>query len=123
MSGDGPLLHLALAGDWEAAQGAGEYRVSTRGLTLDQQGFIHLSFPHQLAGVAEAFYRDAGPLLVLEIDPALVGAHVVVEPGTGAADGELFPHLYGALPVAAVTRVRAAGFDRDGRFRTSGADA
>lgn len=123
MSEDRRLLHLALAGDWAQAQPGGSYRVSTRGLTLEQQGFIHLSFPHQLAGVAEAFYRDVGRLVVLEIDQALLDHEVRVEPGTGAVDGELFPHLYGALPVAAVVQVRRAGFDDTGRFTMLDAEA
>lgn len=114
----GPLLHLALAADWADAQTAGEYRVSTRGRTLDDVGFIHLSFPRQLAAVAESFYRDVDDdLVVLEIDPARLEAPVVVEPGSPGTDGELFPHLYGPLPAAAVISVRRAGFDEDGSFR------
>ena len=31
--------------------------------------------------------------------------------------GELFPHLYAALPVALVVEVRPASFDAEGRFR------
>lgn len=113
----GPLQHVALTLDWDEASRFGEYRISTRGLTLEQQGFIHLSFPHQLAGVAQAFYRDAGDLVVLEIDPTLLPeGTLAVEPGTGAPDGELFPHLYAPLPVAAVVAVRGADFDETGSF-------
>lgn len=111
------LQHLALASDWAAATATGEYRVSTRDATLAEHGFIHLSFPHQLAGVARARYRDAGELVVLEIDPTLLTDPVVVEPGDPEPGAELFPHLYGPLPVAAVTAVRRAGFDADDRFR------
>lgn len=123
VSQDRRLLHLALAQEWADAQGIGVYRISTRGLRLEQQGFIHLSFPHQLAGVAQAFYGDAGDLVVLEIDPQLLSDEVVVEPGTDSPDGELFPHLYGALPVAAVTAARPARFDDAGRFRIDDAGA
>jgi uncharacterized protein (DUF952 family) len=111
------LQHLALAADWAAATAAGEYRVSTRGATLAEHGYIHLSFPHQLAGVAQARYRDAGELVVLEIDPARLTARVVVEPGAPEPGAELFPHLYGPLPVAAVTSVRAARVDGEGRLQ------
>lgn len=112
----GPLLHLALASDWEAARAAGEYRVSTLGRTLDEVGFIHLSFPHQLAAVAESFYRDVdGDLVVLEVDPARLVAPVVVEPGGPDPGSERFPHLYGPLPVDAVVQVSPAWFE-DGRF-------
>jgi uncharacterized protein (DUF952 family) len=115
-----PLLHLALAPDWEAARHAGEYRVSTRGLTLEQQGFVHLSFAHQLRTVAESFYRDAGELVVLEIDPALLSDPVVVEPGSPDPGADLYPHLYGPVPLTAVIAVRSAGFDEDGRFTVAG---
>lgn len=117
------LQHLALAADWAAAAAAaaatatGEYRVSTRDATLAEHGFIHLSFPHQLAGVARARYRDAGELVVLEIDPTLLTDPVVVEPGAPEPGAELFPHLYGPLPVAAVTAVRAAYVDGEGRLQ------
>ncbi len=41
-----PLLHLAEAPLWEAARGTGTYEMSTRGRTLQEEGFIHLSLPH-----------------------------------------------------------------------------
>lgn len=114
---DRRLRHLALASDWEAAQRVGEYRISTLGATLAQVGFIHLSFPHQLCGVAERFYRDVREdLVVLDVDGAAIGDLLVVEPGAPDPGAELFPHLYGPLPVAAVTAVRAASFDDAGRL-------
>ncbi|TDE25017.1 DUF952 domain-containing protein [Nonomuraea mesophila] len=92
------ILHLALGADWDAARQAGEYRVSTLGRTLDEVGFIHCSRDLvQLRGVHAAFYTGVTePLLVLDIDPA--GLDVRVENG--------FPHLYGPLPLSAVTAVR-----------------
>lgn len=117
----GTLHHIARASDWAAAQADGEYRVSTLGRTLAEEGFIHLSFPGQLAGVAERFYRDVdGELVVLEIDASACGAEVVVEPGDPADPAsERFPHLYGPLPLDAVTAVRPARFDDEGRFRVT----
>jgi Protein of unknown function (DUF952) len=47
------LLHITERAAWHAALQAGEYRMSTRGVTLDEQGFIHCSLRHQLRGVAE----------------------------------------------------------------------
>lgn len=110
----GPLQHLALARDWEAALARGVYEVSTRGRTLAEEGFVHLCLPHQLAGVAARFYADATELLVrLTIDAGLLAAPVRLEPGDPSdPSSELFPHLYGPLPVAAVTavdRVRVEG--------------
>jgi uncharacterized protein (DUF952 family)/uncharacterized glyoxalase superfamily protein PhnB len=109
------LFHIALRHDWVAARDNGAYRVSTRGRTLDQQGYIHLSFAGQVQSVANAAYRDAGEALVLlTIDPAKLAAGVVVEPGDGT--DEAFPHLYGELPLAAVRRVTPYAPTADGRF-------
>ena len=85
------ILHLALAHDWEAALQTGEYRISTLGRTLDQEGFIHCSRDlDQLHGVHAAFYSHiTEPLLILEIDPT--GLDIRLENG--------FPHLYGPLPL------------------------
>lgn len=99
------IFHIALTSDWAAAKEAGEYRVSTCGRTLAEEGFIHCSRRDQLAGVFDAFYADlTEPLVLLTVDPALLGAEVrEEEPAPGAG---LFPHIYGPIPVAAVTEVR-----------------
>jgi uncharacterized protein (DUF952 family) len=46
------LVHITERAAWEAAARAGEYRMSTRGVTLEEQGFIHCSLPHQLRATA-----------------------------------------------------------------------
>lgn len=101
-----PIHHVALPADWAAAQAAGEYTTSTRGRTLDEVGFIHCAHAGQVRGVIDRFYADlTGPLLLLVIDPSRLAASVVEEP---AAPGlsELFPHVYGPIPIDAVTDVR-----------------
>lgn len=92
------IHHLALHADWQHAQNAGEYRISTLGRTLDDEGFIHCSRDlAQLRTVHDTFYADVTePLLVLDIDPT--GLDVRVENG--------YPHLYGPLPLTAVTAAR-----------------
>ena len=62
------LFHITERMTWEAAQPAREYRISTRGVSLEEQGFIHCSLRHQLRGVAEFVYGDADDLVVLVID-------------------------------------------------------
>ena len=101
------LFHLALRRDWEEARGseAGEYRVSTRGRTLAEEGYLHASYAHQWQGVRDAYYADVTePLVLLEVDPALLDVPVVEEVPAGG--DEAFPHVYGPLPVAAVVAVR-----------------
>jgi uncharacterized protein (DUF952 family) len=102
------LFHLALRRDWEAAQQAGEYRVSTLGRTLEEEGFLHASYAHQWRGVRDAFYAGlTEPLVLLEIDPARLDVPVVEEVPDGG--DEAFPHVYGPLPVTAVVAVTDGG--------------
>lgn len=96
---DQVLFHLALMDDWRAAIQAGVYRISTRGLSLDQVGFIHLSWREQVATTHKRFYADAGEVMVLCIDPSRLSAPLRAD---ATPSGELFPHLYGHLPLAAV---------------------
>jgi glutathione S-transferase len=98
---DEPIFHMALPDDWAAAFTTGEYRMSTRGITLEQEGFIHCSTREQLQDTANRFYRDLDQLVVLTIDPTLVASPIVYEPPAPGLD-VLFPHIYGPLPVAAV---------------------
>ena len=97
-----PHLHVALASAWEAALRTGTYAVPP-GPGGTPAPFIHLCFPEQLAGVLDRYFAgEPAPLVLLELDPA--GLDVRLEP---AADGVGdFPHLYGDLPVDAVTAVR-----------------
>lgn len=103
------IWHLALESDWTAAVAAGSYRVSTRGLTVDEVGFIHASTREQVAGVAALFYSDVTePLRLLAIDADAVGAsgtEVVWEDG---GNGEMFPHVYGPIDIAWVREATPA---------------
>jgi uncharacterized protein (DUF952 family) len=108
------LFHITERAVWLAAVRAGDYRMSTRGVTLEDEGFIHCSLRHQLRGVAEFVYGDADDLVVLVIDSDKVQAPLRYEaPGTGA---EKYPHIYGALPVDAVTGVISVRRDAAGRL-------
>lgn len=106
------LHHLALAAEWDHAVAVGEYRRSTIGRSLEEEGFIHCSFAEQVAATAERFYAGRDDVVVLTIDPDRVSARVVVEDTIGS--GESFPHIYGPLPVAAVVSVVALGKPSDG---------
>jgi len=99
------IWHIALHADWLHAQNTGEYRVSTRGMTLAEVGYIHCSKPEQIEGVAGRFYDDLSELLLLGIDPDRVESEIIEEPPAPGID-ELFPHIYGPLPIAAVRSVR-----------------
>lgn len=98
---DEPIFHLAVPEDWVDAFVVGEYTMSTRGATLEQEGFIHCSTRAQIVGTANRFYGDLDQLVVLTIDPHLVPSTIIWE-SPGAGLDVLFPHIYGPVPVAAV---------------------
>ncbi len=100
-----PIYHLALSSDWEAARATGDYRISTRGVTLEQEGFIHASRADQWPVVRERFYADVTePLILLTIDPARLTADLRVEFVPEADDS--FPHVYGPINLDAVVTTR-----------------
>nr|WP_284252579.1 DUF952 domain-containing protein [Litorihabitans aurantiacus] len=108
------MHHLALAADWDDAVSGGTYAVSTRGVPLAAQGFVHASRADQVDGVADAFYADLadGGAVLLDVDADALreaGVAVVAEPGdprNASPRAERFPHVYGAIPTAAVRAVR-----------------
>ena len=93
------IFHLALPDDWAAAQAAGEYTVSTRGVTLEQEGFIHCSLPEQVDPVRRNYYADVDELLLLTIDTDLLTSPWQLDDVPGAGE---FPHVYGPIDLAAV---------------------
>lgn len=100
------ILHIALPDDWESARRAGRYTMSTRGVSLEREGFIHCSFDRQVEATANAYYGDLDELLLLSVDPTRLGTEVVIEPPFAGADDQ-FPHVYGPIPLDAVTEVTA----------------
>jgi uncharacterized protein (DUF952 family) len=96
------IFHIAERREWDAArQAGGPYEVSTRGQTLADVGFIHASRDEEQARtVQRAFYADLDDLVLLVIDPE--GLDVRDEP----VGDDVFPHIYGPLPIEAVIDVR-----------------
>ncbi len=95
------IYHLSRRADWDRAKAAGSYEGS-REDTAD--GFLHFSTALQVAASAAKHRSGESDLVLLEVDSAALGEVLKWEPARG---GELFPHLYGALPASAV----AAEFD------------
>ncbi len=111
------IFHVTTAAEWDTARASGSYRRSTRGASLEEVGFIHLSDADQLPRVADFLYRDApDPLVVLELDSdELRVANADLRWEDGGA-GEDFPHLYGAIELPSVLTVWRAGFSANGAF-------
>lgn len=110
------IYHLAYRDDWERARTAGAYRQSTKGRTLEQEGFIHAcATPAQLERVANAFYRGDSDLLVLVVDEARVRSEIRHDPVPGFDTP--FPHIYGPLNPDAVVDVVPLQAGAGGEFR------
>jgi glutathione S-transferase len=112
------LFHLAVPEEWAEATAIGAYEFSTRGLSVEQVGFVHCSYGHQLAGVASRFYGDCPQVLVLVLNAEVLASHglrIVKEPAAENAT-ELFPHLFGPIPLDAVSEVRPWNREAEGGF-------
>ena len=96
------IFHIATESDWARAQQSGAYTTSTRGRTLEDEGFLHAGRRDQVAGVFNRYYADADePLVLLTIDTERLD----VPWQEDAVGDDTFPHIYGALSPAAVTKV------------------
>ena len=97
------ILHITTRSAWEQALGKGSYEPPS----LASEGFIHLSDPHQVAAVAKARYAGVDDLVLLHVTTERLTAPLKYE----SADGDSFPHLYGALNLDAVTDVTPLAAD------------
>lgn len=102
------IFHAALAYDWQEAQRAGAYSMSTRGVTLAEEGFIHASRSDQWADTIDRFYADVrSSIVLLEIETDRLTSPWREDPVGDTS----FPHIYGPLNLDAVVAVRTPGGD------------
>jgi len=90
---------------WRLAEQTGTYR----GSAADA---IHFSTAAQLAGTLAKHFAGCRELLLVAIDAGALGEALKWEPSRG---GELFPHLYAALPVTAVRWTKPVPDEVSGR--------
>lgn len=93
---------------WREAEHAGVFAGSPDDR---RDGYIHFSTADQLVETAAKHFAGQHDLLLLAVDTAALGEALKWEPSRG---GALFPHLYGALPLAAVTSVGPLRLGPDG---------
>lgn len=106
------ILHIASQSEWAAARAAGEVRTDS----LADIGFVHCSDFGTVHLPANAHYSGRGDLLLLVIDPTRVP--VRWEPGVPPIPGgPWFPHVYGPIPISAVTATHDFPPDADGVFQ------
>jgi len=105
-----PIFHITTADEAAAAQRHGTYAPQA----FDAEGFIHCSYERQVCEVACRRFAGRSDLVLLEIDPGGLTCPVVDENLESGA--ELFPHVYGRLPMSAVKAVHQFPCGPDGRF-------
>jgi uncharacterized protein (DUF952 family) len=94
------IYHITTAEAAEAAQKSGEY--APEGFALE--GFIHCSYAHQIQGVLQRRFQGRTNLVLLEIEPSRLPCPLVDENLEGGT--ELFPHIYGRLPMSTVVGIK-----------------
>jgi len=101
------LYHMASRADWARAEAIGFYAGSADDA---RDGFIHFSTAAQVIESARRHRAGQTDLLLI----------AVVEDGCGpwkwesARSGDLFPHLYGQLPLKAVVGIHDLPLGADG---------
>ena len=90
-----PIVYkLVPAAVWRASEPAGAFTGSAADV---RDGFIHFSTAQQARETARRHFAGVAGLLLVAVSPE--GLDVRWEPSRG---GDLFPHLYGPLPLTSV---------------------
>ena len=103
------IYKICPTGLWLQAERAGVFM----GAPVDlADGFIHFSTAAQVSETAAKHFSGQADLLLIAVNPDALGAALRYEPSRG---GDLFPHLYGPLPLSAVRWVKPLAVDSAGR--------
>lgn len=93
---------------WQQTRIAGVFKGAAIDLT---DGYIHFSTEVQARETAARHFVGQRDLLLVAVDADALGAALVFEPSRG---GDLFPHLYSTLPLAAVLWEKPLPLGEDG---------
>ena len=102
------VFHITERKLFAAALESGAYEAES----LLREGFIHCSTRLQVPRTAARFYAGRDGLVLLCIESERIAGLLRYE----AADGELFPHCYGPIPIAAIPAVIDFPCRADGSF-------
>jgi uncharacterized protein (DUF952 family) len=103
------VFKLVDRASWQAAAPSGSFD----GSPVDvRDGFIHFSTAEQVRETAARHFAGQSDLLLVAVAADSLGDALKWEPSRG---GALFPHLYAALPLAAVRWVADVRLDPSGQ--------
>jgi uncharacterized protein (DUF952 family) len=105
------IYHMCRLIEWQAAVAADVYPGSSQDR---DDGFIHFSTGSQIEDSARRHRAGQDGLVLLAVDATALGDALKWEAARG---GQLFPHLYGPLPISAVMEVHALPLDDNGVHR------
>jgi uncharacterized protein (DUF952 family) len=97
------IFHIVARREWQAAVERGVYEPAS----LMMEGFIHCSTLDQVVETANRFFHGRQDLVLLSINAELVTAPLRFERPVDVSDARsnfVFPHIYGALNLNAVTQ-------------------
>lgn len=104
------IYKICSAAEWSAAESAGEFTGSPVDL---EDGYIHFSTAEQARETARKHFAGQQDLVLVAVDAPKLGPSLKWEPSRG---GDLFPHLYGPLPVSAASSVAPLPLGDDGHL-------
>ncbi|WP_421590828.1 DUF952 domain-containing protein [Shinella sp. M27] len=90
------IYKIVPASLWQRAKADGIFEGAAIDLT---DGYIHFSTASQAKETAARHFAGQADLLLVAVDGDALGEKLVFEASRG---GDLFPHLYAALPLSAV---------------------
>ena len=87
--------------EWTEFQNSGIFR----GNPLDQQdGYIHMSYYEQVNKTVQKFFAGReSDIIFVHIDTTLLNNNEL-RPERNKAGGDIYPHIYGTIPINAVIR-------------------
>ncbi len=95
-----PIYKIIDADVWAEAESTGEFC----GVGIDlADGFIHLSSAGQVTETLAKYFAGQTNLIVVSVDTEKLGDRLRWEASRG---GDLFPHVYGSIPMSAVIETR-----------------
>ncbi|MVM32231.1 DUF952 domain-containing protein [Spirosoma sp. HMF4905] len=92
------IYHIVSAADWASQEDSPNYEA----VSLQSEGFIHLSQKEQVGATLSRYYTNVPDLLLLHVDTSKLTHDLKYELAT---NNELFPHLYGPLNKDAVIEI------------------
>jgi uncharacterized protein (DUF952 family) len=95
------IYHVTTAAGWQEAKEKGYYDHPS----FKEEGFIHCSQEHQVAGVLERYFAGKDNLVKLVIDTDKLTSKFVFDWSPSTHD--TFPHVYGTINADAVVDVIA----------------